>query len=398
MAERTLILWDFAVKYLLRGKDDFVILNGFLSELIGRKVEVAYIIEIGRSESDPDDKVAIVDLKARIDNGEFAVFEMRFLQEFDFFDNVLCGVSSALVECVAVGKLDDIKKIYSINIFYDNLNAKHEYLFYGKDGEFRGVHFEDESISFDRTVGKLSKDLVGVQQEYYMIFPEMFDEKMRDRFDEWVFILKNHKARDEFTAAGIKEAMVKLSSQNLPPEERGRYENYAENLRSKSSMVTAVKMDGKARGIDEIEARRIAVAEKVALNMFYEGFSIAEIVRAVMLSERDVKSVLSPVYRFGSYLSERRDGDKHNEDTDQETELQRQYEGYVESFRNLTSVLLEAKVGYGSMCTDEIKTRRIAVLNKITLNMHQEGFSTTDIMKATTFSEDEIKEVVGTVK
>lgn len=418
MAERALIFWGFAVKYLLREEDDFVILNGFLSELMGRKIEVSDIIDIDGSESDPENEVTRVDIKARIDGGEFAVFEMRFLQEFDFFDNVLCGVSRALVEYVSTGKLDDIKKIYSINIFYDNLNAEREYLFFGKDGEFRGVHFIDESISFDRTVAKISKNLVGVSQEYYMILPEMFDGTIRDRFDEWVFILKNWKADDKFTAAGIKEAMVKLDRWSMLPEENGRYERYMEKRRSRNSMIAAVKMDARKRGIDETEARRIAVVEKAALNMFYEGFSIAEIVRATMLQEHDVEEVLSPVYRFGSYLSRRRDGDKYAKEMERKTdkigftaagikeyivkydlknlspEENRRYELYVESFRGLTGVLLEAKVGYGSMSSDEIKAIRISVLKEIILNMQQEGFSVADVTTVAKLLEDEVKETL----
>jgi hypothetical protein len=139
--ERILISFDYAVKFLLRGKssDDFVILNGFLSELMGRRIEVTDILESESNKSAPDEKTNRVDLKAQIDGGEFAVFEIQFLQKFDFLGRVLYGVSRSILEQVYSGELCNIKKIHSINVAY-YMKSKREYLFTGEFGGFHGVH------------------------------------------------------------------------------------------------------------------------------------------------------------------------------------------------------------------------------------------------------------------
>jgi len=313
MAERKLISFDYAVKYLLRGKskDDFVILGGFLSELTGRKIEVVSILEIKRDKVDPEDKVDPsdkvnrLDLKAQIDGGEFAVFEIQFLQEFDFFGNVLYGASRALVEQVSAGKLYDIKKVHSINILYYNLNAKREYLFWGNFDGFRGVHFEEESIPFAQTADKDSKALVELNPEYYLIIPDMFDEKLRGRFDEWIYILKNSAVRDEFTAAGIKEAKVKLDYLSMSPEDKRAYERYMDNLRSADSMILAAKVRGRAAGLAEVRAEvraagiaagieegRLEMQREIVRHMYQAGFSIEVIARALALSVKDVHDIL----------------------------------------------------------------------------------------------------------
>jgi len=134
MAERTLISFDYAVKYLLRSKADYGILSGFLSELMSRKVEVDDIIE---SESDagpdPDAKTNRVDLKARIDGTEYVVFEIQFSREYDLLGRVLFGVSKAVTEQIKTGAQQyDIRKVYSVNIVYSNMTAKREYLFFRK--------------------------------------------------------------------------------------------------------------------------------------------------------------------------------------------------------------------------------------------------------------------------
>ena len=43
--ERTIISFDYAIKYLLRDKANFDILSGFLTELLKRQVSVQEILE-----------------------------------------------------------------------------------------------------------------------------------------------------------------------------------------------------------------------------------------------------------------------------------------------------------------------------------------------------------------
>jgi len=252
-AERELVSFDFAVKYLLRGKRDFVVLNGFLSELLGKKVEVKSIEDVENIKDDKDDKTNRVDLKALINGGEVVVFEIQFLQEWDFFGKALFGVCSAIKDQVEAGDVYNIKKVYSVNIAYFNLKAKKEYLFSGKLNGFQGVHYKDEVIPFAQSRSQKSKKQFEIHPEYYLILPRMFDEKLRGRFDEWVYILKNSKARADFKAAGIKEAKTKLDYLRMTPEKKKEYARFLEHRRSaRSALETAVgqgELRGERRGI-----------------------------------------------------------------------------------------------------------------------------------------------------
>jgi predicted transposase/invertase (TIGR01784 family) len=295
MDERPLVSFDYAVKYLLRGKsqEDFVILSGFLSELMRKDIKVMDILESESNKVDPGDKTNRVELKARIDDGELAVFEIQFLQESDFFGKVLYGVSRAIVEQVSAGKLYNIRKVHSINIVYYNMTAKREYLFFGKFGGFKGVHFEDESISFAQAADKNTKELVDIHPEYHLILPNMFDGQLRDHFDEWMFILKNSKVREGSTAAGIKEAEVKLDLLNMSSDDRRTYERYMDSIRSSNSLVIQAQRDGeaigeargRAEGRTEGEANN---ARKVAKNMKAEGMDVEIIARLTGLMVDEV--------------------------------------------------------------------------------------------------------------
>ncbi|MDR0792618.1 MAG: hypothetical protein LBE82_04880, partial [Chitinophagaceae bacterium] len=53
MATRSMISFDWAIKRLLRNKANYGVLEGFLSELLSRKIIIKHIVE---SESNKDDK------------------------------------------------------------------------------------------------------------------------------------------------------------------------------------------------------------------------------------------------------------------------------------------------------------------------------------------------------
>jgi predicted transposase/invertase (TIGR01784 family) len=284
MKERTLVSFDYAVKFLLRDKSDFVILSGFLSELLCRKVEVTAILESESNKSDPESKTNRVDLKAEIDDGELAVFEFQFHQEIDFFERILYGVSKAIVEQVSSGNVYGIKKVYSINVAYYNLTAKQEYLFFGKFGGFRGVHFEDETIQFG------TSDIPGVdiQPDYYLILPEMFDEHLRGRFDEWVYLLKHSAVPEGYTASGLEEAKIKLDILRMSPAEKKAYEKYMDNRESLKSVVHTAIKNGREEGLAEGLAKG---TENVAKAMKETGADVNYIAKVTGLTVDDISKL-----------------------------------------------------------------------------------------------------------
>jgi hypothetical protein len=66
-----------------------------------------------------------------------------------------------------------------------------------------------------------------------------FDEEIRSRFDEWVYVLKTSKVRDSFTAAGVQEAGIKLDILKMKPEEKAAYNRtLASEMDYKSQLYT----------------------------------------------------------------------------------------------------------------------------------------------------------------
>jgi len=230
--ERTIISFDYAIKNILREKSEFWRLSGFLSELLNKEIEVLEILESESNVKDKKDKTNKLDLKAKINDGEIAVFEIQASDQIDFFQRILFGVSKAIVEQLhKKDPYEKIKKVYSIDIVYFELGKGSDYIYHGFT-EFKGIH-NDETLLFSAFEEKYLplKKAGELFPEYYLIYPHRFNETIRNRFDEWVYTLKTSSVKSEFTAAGIQAAGEKLDEMRMTPRQREEYEQYLKDER-----------------------------------------------------------------------------------------------------------------------------------------------------------------------
>ncbi|MDR3013183.1 MAG: Rpn family recombination-promoting nuclease/putative transposase [Chitinispirillales bacterium] len=298
MSERTIISFDYAIKTILRDKANFDILEGFLSELLKRKVTVLDILESESNRRLKGGKTNRVDLKAKIDNGELAIFEIQFADQVDFFGKILYSSSKAIVEQIGKGKKFNIKKVYSINIAYFNFsNIKREYLFHADMLSFKGMHYS-EQIPFaqndELAPPPLSKKYI--HPEYYLILPNMFSERIKTRFDEWMHILKNSTVKKGFKAKGTKQAGIKLDVLKMTAVEQKIYEKFLMDRQSIDSAMWTAEVKGRAEGRAEGEAigeRKGSVNEKmkIAKKLKKTGMDAKTIALVTELTMDEIKKI-----------------------------------------------------------------------------------------------------------
>ena len=85
----THIRFDWAIKKQLRDKANYVVLEGFISELLGEAITIESILE---SESNPqtqDNKLNRVDILALNSAGELLLVEVQNSSENDYFQRML---------------------------------------------------------------------------------------------------------------------------------------------------------------------------------------------------------------------------------------------------------------------------------------------------------------------
>jgi predicted transposase/invertase (TIGR01784 family) len=256
----TLIRFDWAMKRLLRQKSNFIILEGFLSELLRDDIKIQEILDSETNQEAFDDKFSRADILAKKADGELIIIELQNNKEVDYFQRMLYGVSKVTAEHINLGDAyGDLKKIYSVNIVYFELGQGKDYVYHGK-AEFKGIHKGDIL-----QLSKKQKDLFGKEEldqlypEYYVIKVNNFNDVAKDSLDEWIYYLKNDEVLKGAKAKGLKEVEDHLRIQELSENERKDYYRHMENNRLATSLLETAKMDGKAEVAKALKDRGVDI-------------------------------------------------------------------------------------------------------------------------------------------
>ncbi len=276
--EKQLIRFDWAIKKILRQKENFVILEGFLSELLKEDITIIEILESESNKENEKRKLNRVDILAKDNKESYIVFEIQVTKELDYLSRILFGVSKIISERLnRSAKYEEVKKVYSINIVYFDMGHGVDYVYRGTTN-FYGLHKNDK-LELNEQQKKLYdyERIEEIFPEYYILKVDSFDDNTKDNLDEWIYFLKNEKVKDTFSARGLREAEEKLNVLKMKEEERRKYDRYLDELRYEASMVDS------SYGIGRIEERL-----EIAKNLLKNGVPIDVISASTGLSIEEI--------------------------------------------------------------------------------------------------------------
>jgi len=270
MKTRSMISFDWAMKRLLRNKANFEVLEGFLSELLRRKI---IIKNIGESDSNPtskNDKTNRADILVEADDKELVIIELQYFGEDEYFQRILHGASKAVTDHISKGeKYSNVRKVYAVSIVYFDLGSGDDYVYRGFT-DFKGLHTQKElQLSSDQQI-LYGKTYPGdLYPEFYIIKVGKFNDVAKDTLDEWIYYLKNNSIKDDFTAQGMEKAREILAFDNLTEEEKKQYlREIDERLLRDAEIRTSHfqgKIEGKEEGLAEGEAIGLEKGEAIGL-------------------------------------------------------------------------------------------------------------------------------------
>ena len=271
---KKLIRFDWAIKRLLRNKANFVVLEGFLSELLFDNIQIQQILESESNQEVGDDKFNRVDILTQNSKKELIIIEIQSTYEIDYFHRMAYGVSKAISENLNLGQnYADIKKVISINIVYFDLGQGIDYIYKGLT-EFVGVHNNDVLGLSEKQKKTFEKNKISdIFPEYYLLKVNQFNDIAKNTLDEWIYFLKNSEVKDEFKAKGLKEAGEVLDIMRLPAVEQYGYNRYLDNLHLKASEIFTLQTEAEFKAKDE---RTIEIAKKSIFNGL-DNFMISSI-------------------------------------------------------------------------------------------------------------------------
>ena len=252
MKKDNYIRFDWAIKRLLRQKANYVILEGFLSELLGEDIRIHSLLESESNQEEADDKYNRVDLLAEDSRKQLIIVEVQNTRELSYFQRMLYGSSKAIVEYIHLGdKYKEVRKVYSINIVYFDLGQGSDYIYHGYT-HFIGVHTKDELLLSKRQQSTFSRLYAGdLFPEYYVIRVDEFNQKAVTPLDEWIQYLKTGEIAERPRAKGLREAADILLMDKMTPEDRARYIRHMDNLRIQWDVLTNAREEGLDEGRKE---------------------------------------------------------------------------------------------------------------------------------------------------
>ncbi len=248
---KKLIHFDWAIKRLLRNKANFVILEGFLSELLFDDIKIEQILESEANQEFDDNKFNRVDILTQNSKNELIIIEIQSTYEIDYFHRMAYGVSKIISESHYLGqKYAEVKKVISVNIVYFDLGQGKDYIYKGKT-DFIGLHQHDLlGLSSKQKSTFVKTQVSDIFPEYYLLKINQFDDISKDTLDEWIYFLKNSEVKDDFKAKGLKEAEKVLDIMRLPPEDQYGYNRYMDSLSLKASEMFTLETEAKFK-VDE---------------------------------------------------------------------------------------------------------------------------------------------------
>lgn len=296
-----LIRFDWAIKHILRNKSNFVILEGFLSELLKQTIKIIEILESESNQKTSRDKFNRVDLLVKLENGELVIIEIQNENEYDYFQRLLYGTSKAVTEHITMGTAYiNVKKVISISIVYFDLGHGTDYVYHGKTS-FKGIHNNDKlELSNEQKTLFKKEEVYEVFPEYYILKVSKFDEKTKDGLDEWIYFLKTDEVMDNFKAKGLLEAKEKLDVLKMTKKEKSIYESYLLDLSLKASLADTQRYDlekaereGIEKGIKKGIAKGIEKGlEQVVINGNKKGLSNDILSDLTGLSIKEIEEIL----------------------------------------------------------------------------------------------------------
>lgn len=283
--EKPLISFDFAIKYLLKNKGDYDIIEGFISALFASQgyppIKINALLDSESNKEELDLKRSIADLIVEDAEGNKYIVEIERAYTPNFMHKA-CFNSSRLVVDGIYGNQDytTIKKIFHISLLYFSTKEMLKPIYHGKTI----VHEVDTKHPVDVRIaneGLVIFNTPNVFPEYFFISVPMFDDVINSEIDEWLYVMKHSEIKQGFKSPYMAKVTERLAVIKMSAEERSEYIYYQKQSVHSQDILNAAKVEGRAEGENKkaIEIARAMLAKKKAIEeiMEFTGLSKIEI-------------------------------------------------------------------------------------------------------------------------
>ena len=283
-----LISFDYAIKYLLKDKGDYEIVEGFISALLAsegyKPIKIKALLESESNKESKHLKRSIADVIVEDEQGNNYIVEIDRAYTNLFLHKAVFNTSRLIVDNLGANQdYLKIKKVFHINLLYFPFEDTKAPLHHGKVifHEIDNKHPIDVHL-IDR--GMHTFDAHNIFPEYFLISIPLFDDVIKQEMDEWLYLMKHSEVKESFKSPYMQKVAERLSILKMTNKERETYDTYLmDSMKGRDYLISAEEK-GKAEGKAE---EKIEIARK----MLSKGKNIEEIIDITDLSVEEIKEI-----------------------------------------------------------------------------------------------------------
>ena len=266
--DKPLVSFDYAIKYLLRDKGDYSIVEGFISALLKTKgykdIKIIALLESESNKEDSKSKRSLADLIVEDEDHHKYIIEIERNLKDSFIHKSLFNTSRLIVDNLAQREdYTQIIKIFHISLLYFPIGNGNGSIYHGKTI----IHEieTNEKLSVHITNQKTGEifDATNILPEYFYISVPLFNDRLEKEIDDWLYIMKYDEVPNNYHSPYMAQVAEKLSILKMTPAERERYSYYQKKLYSDRDELQAAEARGEARGKTE---EKIEIAKAMLLD------------------------------------------------------------------------------------------------------------------------------------
>ena len=287
--DKPLVSFDYAIKYLLKDKADYGIVEGFISALLKTKgykdVKIVALLESESNKEDSKGKRSLADLIVEDEDHHKYIIEIERNVKDSFIHKSLFNSSRLIVDNLAQREdYTQIIKIFHISLLYFPIGTGSGAIYHGKTiiheietKERLSVHIKNQQTGeiFDAT---------DILPEYFYISVPLFNDRLEKEIDDWLHVMKYDQVPKNYHSPYMKQVAEKLTILKMTPAERANYSYYQKKIYSDRDELQAAEARGKVKGKAEGKAELIKT-------MIDRGNSIDIIAQITGLSEQEINEL-----------------------------------------------------------------------------------------------------------
>ena len=299
MSDKPLISFDYAIKYLLKDKGDYGIVEGFISALLNtigyKDVKIVALLESESNKEDSKSKRSLADVIVEDGDKNKYIIEIERNVKDSFIHKACFNTSRLIVDNLAQrADYTQIVKVFHISLLYFPIGNGP--IYHGKTiiheietSQKLNVHIKNQETDevFDATE---------ILPEYFFISVPLFNDRLEKEIDDWLYVMKYDDVPTNFHSPYMKQVAEKMSILKMTPGERESYSYYLKKLYNDRDEMQAAESRGIEKGMEEGLAKGLEAGQKnkaieIARNLLSAGVGEDIISSTTGLSESEIKSL-----------------------------------------------------------------------------------------------------------